>query len=120
MVPREHVFSKSQRLTDATDYKKVFDSAKRSVDNCFLVLARENRLKQARLGMALSKKHIKKAVHRNSVKRLLRESFRLHQDKLKGLDIIVLAQKNTAKRNNSELRRSILAHWANISLCNEV
>ena len=40
----------------------------------------------------VGKKHLKKAVDRNRFKRLVRESFRHHQEQLKGLDIIVLAR----------------------------
>lgn len=46
----------------------------------------------ARLGLVVGKKHLKKAVDRNRFKRLVRESFRHHQEQLKGLDIIVLAR----------------------------
>jgi len=42
----------------------------------FQVLARSNFEKTSRLGLVIPKKQIKLAVHRNRVKRLLREHFR--------------------------------------------
>jgi ribonuclease P protein component len=111
------IFPKSLRLTEASDYRKVFDSAHRSADKEFLVLATENSLEKPRLGLAISKKHLRLAVQRNRVKRLVRESFRLHQSELAGFDFVVLAQRKIKKKNNIELRSSIEKHWKKILEC---
>jgi|GEM_PF-3976772 len=42
----------------------------------------------ARLGMAVAKKCAKRAVDRNRLKRLARESFRQHKHSLAGFDIV--------------------------------
>ena len=42
-----------------------------------------------RLGVSVSKKHVRSAVHRNKIKRLVREYFRLHQCELPGIDVSV-------------------------------
>jgi ribonuclease P protein component len=110
-------FPKSLRLTEASDYQKVFDSAYRSVDSSFLVLARQNTLSIARLGLAISKKRLRFAVQRNRIKRFVRESFRLHQEELAGIDIVVLAQKKISKKNKTELKLSIENHWGKIRKC---
>lgn len=52
------------------------------------VLAAPNGLQYARLGMIVPKKIVATAVARNRVKRLLRESFRLHQAEFSGLDVL--------------------------------
>ena len=52
------------------------------------VLAAPNGLDYARLGMIVPKKVVTTAVARNRVKRLLRESFRLHQAEYAGLDVV--------------------------------
>ena len=110
-------FSKSLRLSAAAEYSRVFDSASRSKDNSFVVLARANSKRIARLGLAVSKKHLRLAVQRNRVKRLIRESFREHQSALAGIDIVVLTQKNTPLKSTGELRESINAHWGKIKEC---
>jgi len=51
-------------------------------------LAAPNGLNYARLGMIVPKKIIATAVARNRVKRLIRESFRLNQGELTGLDVV--------------------------------
>lgn len=43
----------------------------------------------SRLGVALTKRLVPSAVHRNQVKRLVRETFRIHPAKSAGLDCVV-------------------------------
>ncbi|MBT7950167.1 MAG: ribonuclease P protein component [Gammaproteobacteria bacterium] len=114
---RTEAFPKSLRLTEASEYRKVFDSAQRSADNSFLVLARENSLSVARLGLAVSKKNLRLAVQRNYIKRVIRESFRRHLKELSGIDIVVLAQKKILQQNSNELNLSIETHWERIVKC---
>lgn len=48
-----------------------------------------------RLGLAVTKR-LGKAVRRNRVRRLLREFFRLHKDRLPPEDLIIMAKKGAA------------------------
>jgi ribonuclease P protein component len=43
----------------------------------------------ARLGMLISRKHAARAVVRNRLKRCIREAFRLEQERLGPLDVLV-------------------------------
>ncbi len=43
----------------------------------------------ARLGMLVSRKHSHRAVERNRIKRCIREAFRLEQERLGALDVLV-------------------------------
>jgi ribonuclease P protein component len=110
-------FAKSNRINSPRDYQKVFKTSCRSTDEKFLVLASKNNLKQARLGLAISKKNVSLAVSRNHIKRAIRESFRQHKNILSGLDIVVVAHKNQAAINKKIIIESIGAHWKNISQC---
>ena len=62
-----------------------------------MLLYTSNRKSHPRLGLAISKKIIRKAVDRNRVKRMIRESFRLNQQQLGCFDIVVLAKRDTVK-----------------------
>jgi len=57
----------------------------------------------ARLGLAVAKKCAKRAVDRNRLKRLARESFRQHKQSLAGFDIVLLVLKSLEK------------HWSRIT-----
>ena len=96
---------------DADAFGRVFSEAKRSKDKQFTVLYRNNGSNTARLGMAISKKNCRLAAQRNRLKRLVRESFRLHQDGLAGIDIVVLNQRHTHEAENRTLFTSLDKHW---------
>ena len=81
------------------------------------MLARENGLKQARLGLAISKKNVSRAVSRNQIKRAIRESFRHNKTLLKGMDVVVIAHKKLTVINNKFIIESISAHWKAVSQC---
>ncbi|MGI9270229.1 MAG: ribonuclease P protein component [Woeseiaceae bacterium] len=106
-----HRFQKESRLLDAAAYGRVFKKATRSRDKWFTVLCRENDGGEARLGLAVSKKHCKAAVSRNRIKRLVRESFRHHQEDLAGFDVVVINQPATRSANNKQLFNSLDGHW---------
>lgn len=53
------------------------------------VQTKANEAHAARLGLIVPKRILDKAVDRNRAKRLLREWFRLHQDRLAGRDVLV-------------------------------
>jgi len=104
-------FHKDNRLLDAAAYERVFKKATRSRDKWFTVLCRENSNEAARLGLAISKKHCRAATTRNRIKRIVRESFRLNQAMLAGLDVIVINQPAARTGNNRQLFDSLHGHW---------
>jgi ribonuclease P protein component len=61
--------------------------------------------------MVVPKRHVSRAVARNRVKRVIRESFRGHQALLAGLDVVVMARSGTAAHGNQHLRESLRQHW---------
>jgi ribonuclease P protein component len=77
----------------------------------FTVLSRKNGTDRARLGLAIAKKHCRRATGRNRLKRLVRESFRQHAAELEGLDIVVLGQPGTSRADNKAIFSSLARHW---------
>ncbi len=99
------------RLSQAEDFNRVFVKGNRTRDRNFTVLSRSNNLDFSRLGLAISKKCTSHAVQRNRIKRLIRESFRVHQSSLPALDIIVMCQPTVLKLNNRQILDSLEKHW---------
>ena len=97
-------FTRRQRLVDAAQFKRVFRSNDRVGDHYWTVLYRANELDVARLGMAVAKKRVKRAVDRNRLKRLVRESFRYAD--LPCVDIVVMPRNSTAEASSGVLRNS--------------
>ena len=96
---------------NAAAFGRVFEKANRSRDEWFTVLSRDNGQHDARLGLAISKKHCRKATSRNTLKRIVRESFRQHQAKLQGLDVVVINQPAATAATRRELFDSLADHW---------
>jgi ribonuclease P protein component len=94
----------------APDFKRVFAHAIRLRDSYFTVLATSTNGCDARLGLAVSKRHVKRAVDRNRLKRIVREVFRHRREQLKGIDIVVMVGPSVLRAENAQLSGSISRH----------
>lgn len=83
-------FPRAHRLVSKLDFQFVFAKPYKVTRQYLLALYRPNQKPHARLGVVIKKDHVRRAVDRNWLRRMIRESFRHHQEKLKGLDIIVV------------------------------
>ena len=70
------------------------------------VLACASNKPGARLGIVAAKRNVKLAVDRNRLKRFVRESFRLQQQQLSGLDLVVLIKKDFASSDGGVVNLS--------------
>lgn len=111
MTELDFGFPPQLRLKKPADYKKVFASPVKSSDQYFTLLAIRNDFDHPRLGLAIAKKNIKKAVNRNVIKRTVRENFRIQQQRLGSMDIVVLARKEAVDAPLELLRKSLERHW---------
>ena len=89
MTPERLRFPRDARLLKATDFRAVFRTGRRARAGLLHARIRPNGKGRARLGLAVSLKATRKAVVRNRIRRQLRESFRVNQHRLEGLDIVV-------------------------------
>ena len=64
-----------------------------------------------RLGLAVSRKVSKRAVERNRIKRVIRESFRVRRESLPALDVLVIARISAASADNTVLRDDLEHAW---------
>ncbi|MGI9279774.1 MAG: ribonuclease P protein component [Endozoicomonas sp.] len=105
-------FGRDLRLCSAADFKQVFDHTDIKVSSRnLLILACKNDLDQPRLGLVIAKKNIRKATDRNRVKRHIRETFRLHQEELGNLDIVVLARRGLGELDSCDINKLLANQW---------
>jgi ribonuclease P protein component len=109
-----HGFPRAARLLKADQFRRVFQRARRVQDRSFTILARSNGGQPARLGLAISRKQLRRAVDRNRIKRLVRESFRQRRTSLQGLDLVVMARRDAASLGNGDLAASLERLWASL------
>ena len=63
---------------------------------------------KSRFGFVVSKKIAKSAVHRNRIKRALRESVRRNLNYFpKGIDVVILTKKSIFKKTTEEIMRQL-------------
>lgn len=98
----------------ADEYSRVFRKAERSSDRLFTVLTRSNQTGRPRLGLAISKKSVRSAVGRNRIKRVIRESFRVHKFDLPDVDIVVLSKQGISNATKAQLADSVKRHWSKL------
>lgn len=101
---------KQVRLLSKADYNAVFNKSVKVSDANFLVLIHRAKNPFSRLGLVISKKVDKRAVERNRIKRIIRESFRNHDFKV-NCDFVLLARPVVSKKTNKDLFHSINSLW---------
>jgi len=84
-------FARRYRLTKTDEFSSVFGFRK-AIRGKLLMLHHQPRPEgqtEARLGLVVGKKQLKRAVDRNRVKRIVREQFRLRRANLPAVDLVV-------------------------------
>ncbi len=98
----------SESLKKNRDFQYVYKNG-RSYANKYLVMyVMENNQKINRLGISVSKK-VGNSVVRHHITRLVRESYRLHENIFNsGLDIVVIARNSAAEISYHEIESAML------------
>jgi len=108
--PRQKLV-KSSRLRCSEDFKQTFHQGYRIRQGCLTAYAKSNDLCYARLGLAVAKKIIPNATSRSRIKRIIRESFRLNQALLGGLDIVVVVNEPCFSSDKQGLSYDLNKQW---------
>jgi ribonuclease P protein component len=69
-----------------------------------------------RLGMAVSTRVAGHAVNRNRLRRLIRESFRMHRQELPAVDVLVTARTAAGPAANAEVFGKLADLWRSIGV----
>lgn len=88
-------FGREKKMRKTDEFSSVFRFRCVSALSGIDFLAAPNGLNYSRLGMIVPKKIIATATARNRIKRLIRESFRLNQSELTGLDVVARVRSRT-------------------------
>jgi ribonuclease P protein component len=100
-----------QKLHTAAEFERARRGRDRLTDDLFVVQCVKNEGRGARLGMAVSSRAAGNAVSRNRLRRLIRESFRMHRQEMPAVDVLVTARAAAAKAANGEVLASLARHW---------
>jgi ribonuclease P protein component len=96
---------KQAKILKTDDFSSVFNFRKRIATVYLIMHYQPNLHQRARLGAVVSKKIAKLAVHRNYMKRVLRELFRLNQHHIANVDLIIRVQKKFNKSDFKQIKQ---------------
>ena len=98
----------SQSLKSNRDFENVYGRRKSCANKYLVMYVSENGTDINRLGISVSKK-IGNSVVRHKVKRLIKESYRLHEDIFNsGLDIVVVARAGARDAKYADIESALL------------
>ena len=113
-------FGRTARIKASRDFARVRQEGQRLVCGCLIANWRAVPAEQpARLGVVVSNK-IGGSVIRSRVRRLLRETFRLHQhDLARPVELVLVARKSIVGRGRPDVEKDFCAALARAGLLNQ-
>ena len=107
------------RIRKNAEFRAVYRRGKSFSNQLLVLYIFKNGKKQNRRGISVSKK-VGKSVIRSRVKRLISESYRLNEDKLKkGYDFVYVARAAAKGKNFSEIDEAVKNLFKRAGLFNE-
>jgi len=103
-----------RRLRRKSDFDAAYAGGRRFGNGFFGVTALWNDKGWPRLGLAVAVRTAGGGVERNRIRRIIRESFRLHQHELPGVDLVVSARSRAKDAPGTELHASLVVLWKKV------
>ena len=104
-------WANSESLKNTQQFNHVYKNGKYYANKYLVMYVLENELSVNRIGISVSKK-VGNSVVRHRMTRLVRESYRLHENIFNsGLDIVVIARNNAADFTYPEAESALLHLW---------
>lgn len=98
----------SESLKKNRDFQLLYKEGKSCANRYLVLYVKENGLEKNRLGVSVSKK-VGNSIVRHRITRLIRESYRLHEDMFNsGLDMVVIARVSAKDREMREIESALL------------
>lgn len=98
----------SESLKKNKDFRNVYRNGTSYANKYLVMYVLENRTGKNRLGISVSKK-VGNSIVRHRLTRLIRESYRLQEDRFRcGLDIVVIARASSKGKNYHEIESAML------------
>jgi len=103
-------FLRSAHLRLSGDFQKVFANKTNTVGRLMVVwMLKRPQGSGIRLGVVASKRTFRRAVDRNRAKRLLREAFRLNQNRITAdADLVIIARRPILRSKCADVEREFV------------
>lgn len=98
----------SESLKKNQDFRHVYGIGKSCANKYLVMYVLENGTGRNRLGISVSKK-VGNSIVRHRLTRLIRESYRLQEERYRrGMDIVVIARAGAKEKNYHEINSAML------------
>ena len=98
----------SQSLKKNADFQNVYKCGKSFANKYLVMYVKENGSDGNRIGISVSKK-VGNSVVRHRLKRLIKESYRLHEDMFNSsLDVVIIARSTAKDRSYEDIKKAVL------------
>ena len=98
----------SESLKKNKDFQLVYKCGKSYANKYLVMYIKENNTGKSRLGISVSKK-VGNSIVRHRLTRLIRESYRLQEDRFRcGIDIVVIARIGAKGRTYKDIESALL------------
>ena len=98
----------SESLKKNKDFQYVYQNGKSYANKYFVMYVLNNETEKNRIGISVSKK-VGNSVIRHHLTRLVRESYRLHEDMFNsGLDIVIIARASARDIGYYEVESAVM------------
>ena len=107
----------TESLKKNKDFQIVFKNGKSRANKYLVMYVLKNSLDKNRIGISVSKK-VGNSIVRHRIKRLVKESYRLHENMFNsGLDIVVIARVGADATGYREIESALLHLMKLHSIC---
>lgn len=108
------------KLKKNEEFRRVYKIRNSMANKLLIIYILNNKNEINRVGFTVSKK-VGNSVVRSRVKRLMKESYRLNEDKLlKGYDIVFIARDNASQATYKEVESAMLHLFRKKKLLNKI
>jgi ribonuclease P protein component len=108
---RQFCLPRAARLLKPGDFAALRGNSKRVSARHFLAEFSPTEQPTCRLGQAVSRRVSKRAVDRNRIKRVVRDSYRHVRGDLPSIDILLIARSSAVQQTNAVLRDDLARLW---------
>ena len=112
---RQCTLPRTARLLKPGDFAALRTASRRLNARHFIAEFAPNNRAGCRLGQAVSRRVSKRAVDRNRIKRLVRESYRHVRSELPCVDILVIARTSAVRTTSADLREDLANLWKKLA-----
>lgn len=114
-VTNSYQFPAKCHLRSPSQFEAVFKQRCSVTGKHVRVFCLKNGLDHLRIGFIISKKVAKRAHTRNYMKRLIRETVRLSQETLQGVDLVIRVLKAFEPVQSAQIRADLMLLFADVS-----